>query len=191
MNGRLAIVPGAAMLALLATGPARAHMTPPVALASEREAVTRLLSGSSRYFAREVRLSAAEKEAVRKRTGWSADDPYYRFYVGRGADGATVAAAVLLTDFTIHGPVRVAVALAPDGKVKGVLVLEMTEEVYGWVKPLLDSGVLQRFAGSDSHSASTNVAGIDNAMRRFYAGVIAGLVSRAGALYEVTIGKSQ
>lgn len=186
-----AIVPCAAALAVVLAGPARAHMTPPVVLASEREAVTRLLSGSSRYFVREVRLSSAGKAAVRERTRWSADDPYYRFYVGRGADGAVIATAVLLTDFTIHGPVRVAVALAPDGKVKGALVVEMTEEVYGWVKPLLDSGFLQRFAGSDTHSAPMNVAGIDNAMRRFYAEVIAGLVSRAGALYEVTIGKAR
>jgi hypothetical protein len=184
------ILPCAAVLATVVAGPATAHMTPPVALASEREAVTRLLSGSSRYFVREVRLSPAGKAAVRERTGWSADDPYYRFYVGRGSDGAAIAAAVLLTDFTIHGPVRVAVAIAPDGKVKGVQVVEVTEEVHGWVKPLLDSGFLQRFVGADARRAPSNVAGIDNAMRRFYAGVIAGLVSRAGALYEATIGKA-
>jgi hypothetical protein len=185
MNRPLAIASAAAALVVAIAAPARAHMTPPLALASEREAVTRLLSGSSRYFVREVRLSAAEKDAVHKRTGWSADDDYYRLYVGRGSDGSAVASAVLLTDFTIHGPVRVAVAIAPDRKVKGVVLVEVTEETYSWVKPLLDSGFLQRFVGADAASASRTVAGIDNAMARFYAGVIAGLVGRAAALYEV------
>ncbi|MGZ6124079.1 MAG: hypothetical protein ACXWLR_03910 [Myxococcales bacterium] len=171
-------------------GSARAHMTPPVAIASERDAVARLLSGSSRYFVREVRLSPADKGAVRERTGWSADDPYYRFYVGRGADGVAVGSVVLLTDFTIHGPVRVAVALGPDGKVKGALVAEVTEEVYGWVKPLLDSGFLQLFVGADPRSAAARVPEIANSMQRFYAETIARLVSRAGALYEVAVARS-
>ena len=189
MKRPLRFVSAAAALAVAIAAPARAHMTPPVALASERDAVTRLLSGSSRYFVREVRLSPAGKDAIRKRTGWSADADYYRFYVGRGTDGATIASAVLLTDFTIHGPVRAAVALAPDGKVKGVLLVEVTEETYSWVKPLLDSGFLQRIVGSDAASAAKSVAGGENAMARFYAGVIAGLVGRAAALYEVAISK--
>lgn len=173
-----------ALATLAAAFPAAAHITPPVALASEREAVTRLLSGSSRYFVREVRLADAQRQAVRKRTGWNADDDFYRFYVGRGADGAAIAAVVLLTDFTIHGPVRVAVALGPDGKVKSVAVVEVTEESYAWVKPLIDSGFLQRFAGSRAGEVPAG-GGADNAMQRFYAGVIAGLVGRAAVLYEV------
>lgn len=190
MNRSPAFACAAAALVVAIAAPARAHMTPPLALASEREAVTSLLSGSSRYFVREVRLSPAEKEAVRKRTGWSADDDYYRFYVGRGGDGGAVAYAVLLTDFTIHGPVRLAVALAPDGAVKGVVLVEVTEETYSWVKPLLDAGFLQRFAGTDAVNASRNVAGVENAMARFYAGVIASLVRRAATLYEVAVRKA-
>jgi len=180
-----------AALVLALAAPAGAHITPPVAVASEREAVTSLLSGSSRYFVREVRLSPAEKDAVRKQTGWSADDDYYRFYVGRGSDGNVVASAVLLTDFTIHGPVRAAIALAPDGKVKGVVLVEVTEETYSWVKPLLDAGFLQRFAGSDPANAARSAGGIENSMVRFYAGVIAGLVARAGALYDAAINKAR
>jgi hypothetical protein len=187
MKRPLGFATAAVGFAIVLATPARAHMTPPVALASEREAVTRLLSGSTRFFVRETRLSAAEKEGVRKRTGWSADDDYYRFYVGRGSDGNAVASAVLLTDFTIHGPVRAAVAIAPDGKVKGVVLVEVTEETYSWVKPLLDSGFLQRFVGTDAANASRSVGEIENPMARFYAGVIAGLVGRAAALYDVAI----
>ena len=51
-----------------------------------------------------------------------------KFYVGRDEQGRMVAATVFLTEFTIHGPVRVAVALGPDGKVKGATVVELTEE---------------------------------------------------------------
>ena len=190
MKRLAALASVAAGLALAVVAPARAHMTPPVALVSEREAVTRLLSGASRYFAREVRLTPPQKEQIRKRTGWSADDDYYRFYVGRKGDGSAVGSAVLLTDFTIHGPARVAVAMAPDGKVAGVVLMEVTEETYSFVKPLLDSGFLQRFVGSDAANAARIVPATDNAMARFYAGVIAGLVRRAATLYEVAISKA-
>ena len=178
----------AAAFVLVPVAAARAHITPPVRLASEREAVTRLLTGATRYFVREVRLTPAQRQTVRRRTGWSPDDDYYRFYVGRTADRAAVAFAVFLTDFTIHGPVRVAVALAPSGKVKSAAVVEISEETYQWVKPLLEAGFLEGFAGADAGSAASQTAGAGNSMERFYARVIAGLVARAAVLYEVAAG---
>jgi hypothetical protein len=173
-------------LALAAAAPVRAHITPPVVLSSDREAVTRLLAGSSRYFVREVRPSPAQRGSVRQKTGWTPDEDLYRFYIGRTADGVTVGATIFVSEFTMHGPVRVAVALAPDGKVKGVSVVEVTEETYGWVKPLLDEGFLQRFAGRDAGTALSQTVDSGGSMSRFYAGVIAQLVGRAAALYDVT-----
>lgn len=169
-----------------AAAPARAHITPPVVLASDRETVARLLAGSSRYFVREVRLSSAQRENIRQKTGWMPDEELYRFYIGRTADGATVGATLFVSEYTMHGPVRVAVALAPDGKVKEASVVEVSEETWGWVKPLLDAGFLQRFAGRDARTALSQRVDSGGSLSRFYAGVIAQLVGRAAALYDVT-----
>src|SRR5438046_8805601 len=118
----------ALLIGLCITTPVVAHITPPVVLVSDREAVVNLLAGARRFFVREVRLTAAEKQAIRQQTGWTPEDDFYRFYIGRDDQGRIVAATVFLTEFTIHGPVRVAVALGPDGKVKCATVVELTEE---------------------------------------------------------------
>lgn len=170
--GRL-ILGLAAALAL--AGPALAHITPPVMLVSDRDAVVGLLSGARRFFVREVRLTASERDAIKRQTGWTPDEDFYRFYLGRNAEGRLVAATIFVTEFTIHGPVRVAVALGPDGKVRGATVVEVTEETYPWVKPLIDQDLTR-----------LSPAGLES-MPQFYAQVIAGLVRRAAVLYDVGV----
>jgi hypothetical protein len=189
MTSRATLCAALALAAAALARPARAHITPPVVLASDREAVSRLLAGASRYFVREIRLSPEQRNAIRRRTGWNPDDERYRFYVGRTAEGAQVGSTLFTSEFTIHGPVRVAVALAPDGKVKGASVVEVTEESYTWVKPLLESGFLQRFAGRDGQDALAQAADVGGSMPRFYAEVIARLIGRAAALYDVARSK--
>ena len=164
--------------------PALAHVTPPVLLLSDREAVAGLLAGARRYFVREVRLTPAERQAVQKDTGWAPDEDFYRFYIGRDEGQHDVGAVIFLTEYTIHGPVRVAVALAPDGKVKGAAVAEVSEETYPWVKTLIDRGYLESFAGRDAHSSFTASAGASSSMPRFYSDIIGSLVQRAALLYE-------
>ncbi len=179
----------AAVLLALAAGTAGAHITPPVVLLSDRDALLGLLQGARKFFVREVRLSDAERAAIRRTSGWSPDEDFYRFYLGRDADGRLVAAAVFVTDFTIHGPVRVAVALGPDGRVRGATVVEVTEETYPWVKPLIDQQLLRDFVGQDAHGrfmVSDRIArAAPEAMPQFYAQVVAGLVQRAALLWEV------
>src|SRR2546426_4881295 len=140
----------AVLIALFVTAPARAHITPPVVLVSDRDAVVALLSGAQRFFVREVRLSPAEQAAIKQQTGWIPDEDFYRFYLGRDAQGRLVGATIFVTEFTIHGPVRVAVSLGPDGKVRGAQVVELTEETYPWVKPLIDLDFARDYAGPDS-----------------------------------------
>jgi hypothetical protein len=188
---RTAIILASAILSGLASVPASAHITPPVVLASDREAVARLLPAATRYFVREVRLSPAEREAIRQRSGWNPDEDYYRFYVGRTEEGTTVATAVFLSEFTLHGPVRGAVAVGSDGKVTGASVVEVTEESYTWVKPVLDSGFLHRFVGSDARSALAQAGSVGGSMPRFYADVNARLIGRAATIYEVTMPPSR
>jgi len=176
-----------ALVILAAAAPAPAHITPPVVLASDRDAVAGLLSGARRFFVREVRLTPAERQVIRQQTGWSADEDFYRFYIGRDEQGRVVAATVFLTEFTIHGPVRVAVALGPDGKVKGATVVELTEETYPWVKPLLDREFTREYVGRDARGTFTVSVGGGDSMAQFYGQIIASLIQRAAMLYEVGV----
>jgi hypothetical protein len=179
--------PGAALaVLLLAVVPAAAHITPPVVLVSDRDALVALLAGARRFFVREVRLSGEDRRTIHRRTGWSPDEDFYRFYLGRDAEGRLVAASIFVTDFTVHGPVRVAVGLAPDGRVKGATVVEVTEETYQWVKPLIDRNFTADLAAAGRPPAAETPAGLDP-MAQFYAGVIAGLVRRAAVLFEVGV----
>src|SRR2546427_4206340 len=138
-----AVVAGAVMLA----GVASAHIPPPVVLMSDRDAVVALLAGAQRFFVREVRLSPAEQAVIKRQTGWTPDEDFYRFYLGRDGQGRLVAGTIFVTEFTIHGPVRVAVSLGPDGKVRGAAVGELAGETYPWVEQLLDLDFTRASAG--------------------------------------------
>jgi hypothetical protein len=172
-------------IALVATAAvALAHVTPPVVLVSDRDAVIGLLGGARRFFVREVKLTSAQRQQVRERSGWTPDDPFYRFYVGRDDGGGLVGTMLFLTEYTIHGPVRVAVGLGADGKVRGATVVELTEESYPWVKPLLDRRFTQQYVGLGS--GGTFIAQkIGDGMSSFYGQIIAGLIQRAVILYDV------
>jgi hypothetical protein len=174
------------VLFALAAAPALAHITPPVTLISDRAAVAALLPGAKRYFVREVRLTSAERAAIQQQTGWNADEDFYRFYLGRDDAGREVGAVAFLSDYTIHGPVRVAVGLTPDGHVRAAKVVEITEETYPWVKSLLDRGFLSDVEGRDARSLPRTRGG-GSSMTRFYGDVIIGLVRRVAVLYEVAI----
>jgi hypothetical protein len=181
---------GALVFACLIAGPVMAHVTPPVLLMSDREAVVGLLGGARRFFVREITLTAEQRQAVAQRSGWSPDERFYRFYLGRDDQGRLVAALVFLTEYTVHGPVRVAVALAPDGKVRGAAVVELTEETYPWVKPLIDRNFTADYVGLDSRASfALKHAGV-NDMAHFYGEVVASLIKRAALLYELALDPS-
>lgn len=175
------------VLVALAAGPALAHVTPPVVLVSDREAVLGLLSGARRYFVREVKLARDQRQLVLKRSGWDPAEDFYRFYIGRDEQGRLTGTMLFVTDYTIHGPVRVAVGLGPDGKVRGAMVVEVTEETYPWVKPLIDQNFSRDYVGLDSHGRFTVQRTAGESMARFYGQVVAGLVQRATILYDVAL----
>lgn len=168
-----------------------AHITPPVVLASDREAVIALTAGARRFFVREVRLTDADRQALRTEFGWTPDDELYRFYVGRDEQGRLVSSVVFMTEITVHGPVRVAVGIAPGSKVKGAAVVEVTEETYPWVKPVIDEDLSRGYAGLDlsgRFAVSERLARARlNPMSQFYGEVVASLIKRGLALYEVTV----
>lgn len=175
----------------LGAGVGLAHITPPVVLVSERDAVLGMTGGAKKFFVREVKLSPEEREAIQRQWGWRPEDERYRFYVGRDDAGQLIAAVIFLTEFTIHGPVRVAVGLGPDGHVREARVVELTEETYPWLKPLIDQDFTRDYVGRGSQSrfeVSDRLAraGLEN-MAQFYAQVVASLIQRATLLFDVTI----
>jgi len=181
---------GGVGLMVLVAGLVSAHVTPPVVLTSDRDAVAGLLSGSRRFFVREVRLSPAEREAIQKQSGWTPNEDFYRFYLGRDDQGALVASTIFMTEYTIHGPVRVAVGLGPDGKVKGAQVVELTEETYSWVKPLIDQDFARDYIGQGSagrYVLTDRVRAAGDSMTQFYGQVIVSLIQRAAILYDTTV----
>jgi hypothetical protein len=178
-------VAGAVMLA----GVAAAHVTPPVVLVSDRDAIVTLLVGAQRFFVREIRLSSAEHAVIQQQTEWAPDEEFYRFYLGRDGEGRFVAGVIFVTEFTVHGPVRVAVSLGPDGKVRGAAVVEVTEETYPWVKPLIDADFSRDYAGRDGRGPfhlSDRLSRLD-VMPRFYGQVVGGLIQRAVLLFEIGV----
>ncbi|MFQ5801714.1 MAG: hypothetical protein ACE5JQ_02310 [Candidatus Methylomirabilales bacterium] len=167
-----------------------AHITPPVVLLSDRDAVVEMLAGAKRFFVREVRLTVEERDRIQKEWGWKPDNDFYRFYLGRDRQGRLVGAVIFLTEFTIHGPVRVAVDIGPDGRVKDAKIVELTEETYYWLKPLVDQNFTQEYVGRDSRASFTPSgrfaeANLQN-MPYFYAQIVASLIQRGTILSEVT-----
>jgi hypothetical protein len=167
-------------------GAALGHITPPVVLVSEREAVVGLLAGARRFFVREVKLTPEQRQAL-QRAGWTADEDFYRFYIGRDDQGRLVGAMVFLTEYTIHGPVRVAVGLGPDGKVRGATVVELTEETYPWVKPLIDRDFTRDYVGLDSRGTFRLRDARGDSMVQFYGQIVASLIQRATLLYDLVL----
>ena len=181
----------ACLITALSAGVTLAHITPPVVLVSDRDAVVGLLTGARRFFVREFRLAPEDRQAIQRESGWKPEEDFYRFYLGRDADGRLVGAMVFVTEYTVHGPVRVAVGLAPDGKIRGATVVEVTEETYSWIKPLIDQDFSRDYVGQDSHGRfglpeRLTLARLES-MPQFYASVIASLLQRAAILYDVGI----
>ena len=165
-----------------------AHITPPVVLMTERQAVVAMLEGASSYSVREVRLSPEQRQTLRERWGWQPAEDFHRFYLGRDAQEQLVGTAVFMTDFTIHGPVRVAVGITPDGTIGKAAVMEMTQETHKWVKALVERQFADRYIGQGLGDFDPS-AGMEDAdltsMSRFYAEVIANLIRKGLALYDV------
>jgi hypothetical protein len=160
-------------------------------LLSEQDAVRGMTGGATKFFVREVRLTAEEQGTIRQQWGWQAEDALYRFYLGRDTAGQLVAAVIFLTEFTIHGPLRVAVGLNPDGTVKDAKVVELTEETLPWLQVLLKQNLVQDYVGRDSRGNFAlgerfDAAHIDS-MPHFYGQIVASLMQRAAILFEITV----
>jgi hypothetical protein len=186
IEGRLTLTLALCVTLLLGGKMALAHITPPVVLVSDRDAILGMTGDATRFFVRDVRLTPADRDRIQQQWRWQPEADMYRFYLGRSAAGQLEAAVIFLTEFTIHGPVRVAVGLNPDGKIRAAQVVELTEETFPWLKPLMDQNFTQAYIGQDSpreaiarHSSPS--------MTQFYGQIVASLIQRAAVLFEVTV----
>ena len=181
-----------ATVALLGAGAAWAHITPPVVLVPEREAVLSQQAGAKGFFLREASLTADERKAVQSAYGWRASDDPHAFYIGRDDAGKLLGATLFMTQATMHGVIRVAVALAPDGRVKGADVVEVAEEIYPHVKPLIDRGFTKRYTGlgiASSFEPPAAAGSGGDAMAQHYESIVSRMVQRAVILYDVCVTK--
>jgi hypothetical protein len=170
--------------------PVSAHVTPNVELVKKGEFIQQSLAGASRFFEEKLAFSPADRSAVRQATGWVPSEEDARVYVGRDGAGRRVGTAVLLWMPSQHGPLAVAVAFGPEGKVVKAAVTDVGSEPLAWVRPLIDAGGLAAFAGleldgkPDPAKVTPQVTG---AMNRYYAEVIAQAIGRAQALERVSL----
>src|SRR5262245_36746679 len=88
------------LILVLTSGNLLAHITPPVVLLSERDAVLGMTGGAAKFFVREVRLTPEERATIQQQQGWRPEDEVYRFYLGRDSAGHLVAAVTFLTEVT-------------------------------------------------------------------------------------------
>ena len=168
-----------------------AHMTPPVILLSERDAVVSMTAGASKFFVREVRLTPEERETLKQQYRWQPEDDMYRFYLGRDNAGQLVAAVIFLTEFTMHGPVRVAVGLNPDGTLKAAKIVELSEETLPWLQHFLAPEVLRSYNGQGrqgNFTFSTELTRtISQNMAQFYGQIVLSLLHRGTILFDMTV----
>ncbi len=150
-----------------------AHITPPVKLATEEEVVQKLMPGL-KYEVKDFRFTPAQRSEIHAKTGWKPSETAVRIYEGKDEQGNLKHTVVFLTEYTMHGSVRVAACCDPDGKPRGSEIVETSEESYNWIKPLIDSGRLK----NDSEKSSGK-------MTQYYSGIINKLVKNAAAVIEV------
>ena len=177
----------AASACLAGAGVAGAHITPPVVFMTERAAVVALLEGSTSFAVREVRFSSDQRRRIQDTWSWRPEKDFYRFYLGRDERGERVGAVVFMTDYTMHGPIRIALGVAPDGTVANAAVVEVSEETYKWVKPLAERNLMADFAGQalGSFAAPVRLASMDlTSMSRFYAGLLSNVIRQGLVVYE-------
>jgi Na+-translocating ferredoxin:NAD+ oxidoreductase RnfG subunit len=156
------------------------HMSPPVQLVAEKDAVNTLVSPSLKTTAQNIRMNSAQKDEIYKKTGWKPSEKNIRYYSGTDDQGTVQSTVFIISEYTLHGSIRVAVACDAEGKLTGAELLEVSEEAYGWVKPLIDQQYMKKVLQADSGETSNM-----GAMTKYYAETIAKVVHPVPSLYEI------
>ncbi len=167
-----------------------AHVTPNVSLVKRGEFVKQSLPAASQFLEQQLALPAADLAAIKRRTHWTPSEEDAKIYLGRDASGHLVGIAVFVWMPSEHGPVGVATAFDPSGRILQTTVTDVGSEPLAWVKPLLQAGGLAGFAGLplDADPGPAAIApAVTGAMSRYYAEVLAGAVARTQAMARVSL----
>jgi hypothetical protein len=166
----------------LSAAVAAAHITPNVQLVKRGEFLKESLPGAERYFEKQLMLSGAAGDAIRQATGWSPTAEDTRVYVGRDGKGDLVGTVVFLWLASEHGPVGFAAAFDAGGTVRRAAVTDVGSEPLAWVRPLIEAGGLQSFAGLGLQARpdpSRVAPSVTAPMSRYYARILADGIVRA------------
>jgi len=175
---------------LLTASPVFPHVTPNVELMKKAEFIRQSLPAATKFSEQRLSLSEPDLGAVRKATGWTPSEEEAKLYVGRDEQGGLLGRVVMLWIPSQHGPVGLAVAFDPAGKILRVAVTDIGSEPLAWIRPLLDRNGLAAFAGLPA-GATLDPARIapevTGTMSRYFARVIADGVGRAQALERLAM----
>jgi hypothetical protein len=126
-----------------------AHVSANVKLVSTKETVQRLLP-KGKLFIKEVDLTENQLDKLRSFDNWNTHTSHFKFFVSRDNQGQLQRVMTSIVEFTRHGPVVVAVAMDPKGKITGALLTDTQTELLTWLEPLLKKNFMQTFQGKDS-----------------------------------------
>jgi hypothetical protein len=185
-----AALAAAAVAAAVAAAPALAHVTPNVVLLKRGEFVKQSLPAAAELFEQKLAFGEKDVAAIRSRTRWTPSEEDVKVYLGRDAEKRLVGSALFLWVPSEHGPIGVAVAFDPAGKVLRAAVTDAGSEPLAWVRPLVEADGMAAFAGLplDAAPDPARVApGVTGSMSRYYAEVIAEGVTRAQAVERVSL----
>lgn len=187
---RLGVFATLAVTAAAVASPAFAHVTPNVTLLKRGEFVKQSLPAAAEFFEQKLAFGGADATAIKSRTHWTPSEEDLKVYLGRDAQKRLIGSALFLWVPSEHGPVGVAVAFDPAGKILQAAVTDVGSEPLAWVRPLLQGDGMTAFAGLplDATPDPAKVApGVSGNMSRYYAEVIAEGVARAQAVERVSL----
>jgi hypothetical protein len=186
MKNRLTVLPVLiALFSLFGAGAAWAHVTPSVKLSTTRETVQRLLP-DGKLLLKDIHLTPEQTRKLRANGNWDTHEDTYRFYVSRDEHNRLKRAMIFMTEFTLHGPIVIAVALDPQGTVADALITDVQMEPLEWVGPLLRANYMEDFKGKDGKAAPALDPKWRNGtsdMTQAYALIIAGAVQKSAQLF--------
>ena len=174
---------------LLIVSTAQGHVSPPRMLMSDMEAVRQLLPDAQIFGQMDMKLTDAQRKEVKSMANWNPDEKVYKTFIGRDTQGKYRGAVMFIGEITVHGLVRLAIGVDAEGKVRGANVVAITDEAYGWVKPLIVQGFMKQFVGKGHHDSfieGERAAARRNSMPQFYGQVIASLVQRCAVICYVS-----
>jgi hypothetical protein len=191
LGARVAALAAAVAAAAITAAPASAHVTPNVALLKRGDFVKQSLPAATEFFEQKLAFGGADVAAIKSRTRWTPSEEDVKVYLGRDADKRLVGSVLFLWVPSEHGPVGVAVAFDPAGKILRAAVTDVGSEPLAWVRPLVQADGLAAFAGLplDAAPEAARVApAVTGNMSRYYAEVIAEGVARAQAVERISLG---